>query len=320
MRKVVVLILFASLTTNACIAQRMDNLASFRDVKSAKYFRFHYDNDVIAQTDANYTQGTGFELVAPFFRRNPLNYLFHQPKHAEIRYGLALEHIGFTPKNYELSDIEFGDRPFAAAIMLESFMIAIDTLKRSRFISSISIGFVGPLAFGEQMQVGIHKAIGNQIPLGWRHQIQNDIVINYEIAFEKQLWRFRELFSLQANASAKLGTLFTNGSVGVNLTFGRINSPFSSILKRNGFKLYAYVQPLISVVGYDATLQGGVFNKMSAYTIPNREVERFTGQFNYGIVLKTKSLYFEFTRSVITREFETGTSASWGGLKIGFTL
>jgi hypothetical protein len=121
MRNVVVLILFASLSANNCTAQRIDNLASFRDVKSAKYFRFHYDNDLFAFTDANYTQGTGFELVAPFIRRNPMNYLFHQPKGAEIRYGLALEHIGFTPINYELPNIQFDDRPFAAAIMLESF-------------------------------------------------------------------------------------------------------------------------------------------------------------------------------------------------------
>ena len=302
------------------MAQKIDNLVSFRDIKSSNYFRFHYDNDFFAATDENYTQGYNFELVSPYFKKNPLNHLFYKPKDVEIRYGLAIEHVGYTPNHYELPDIQFGDRPFAAAIMLKSFMIAIDIIKTSRFTSSFNIGFMGPAAFGEEMQVGIHKATGNKTPLGWRHQIKNDIVINYEINYEKQLVKYRDLFTLQVNAGAKLGTLFTNGSVGFNTTFGIINAPFSSINKRNRFKLYIYAQPLANIVGYDATLQGGVFNKRSPYTISSGDVERFTGQFNYGIVLKTKTLYFEYSRSAITKEFKTGSSAKWGGFKIGFTL
>ncbi len=301
-------------------AQKIDNLASFRDIKSDNYFRFNYDNDYFAATDRNYTQGYSFELVAPFFSKNPVNHLFYNPQDAEKRYGLAVEHIGFTPDNYELPEIQLGDRPFAAAIMLKSFVISTDSENRSRFTSSMSLGIIGPGAFGREMQTEIHEATGNKIPLGWRNQIKNDVVVNYEVGYERQLVRFHDLFSLQAMGNVKLGTLFTNGSLGLNATLGLINDSFSVSSKRNGFNLYAYARPALNVIGYDATLQGGVFNRQSVYTISSGNVERFTGRLDYGLVLKTRTLYFEYTRSAITSEFAGGEAYKWGGIRVGFTL
>ncbi|GEQ85847.1 hypothetical protein ULMS_13550 [Patiriisocius marinistellae] len=297
-------------------------MVSFRDIKSANYFRFNYDNDFFAATDENYTQGYSLELVLPYFKTNPFNHLFYKQNDeaTETRYGLAVEHLGFTPNRYELPEVQVGDRPFAASIMLKSFMIATNTEKRTRFTSSFNLGFMGPAAFGEEMQVGIHKATGNKTPLGWRHQIKNDIVLNYEIGYEKQLLNLSDLFSLQATTNAKVGTLFTNASLGLNTTFGIINQPFASITERSGFKIYGYAQPIVSLIGYDATLQGGVFNKKSPYTIASKDVERVTGQFNYGLVIKTKTLYFEYSQAIITKEFVTGSTAKWGGIKIGFTF
>jgi len=74
------------------------------------------------------------------------------------------------------------------------------------------------------------------------------------------------------------------------------------------------------VIGYDATLQGGLFNRKSVYNVSSNDIERFTATFNYGFVVQTKTLYFEYARSAITREFESGSSAKYGGIKIGFTF
>lgn len=320
MRKVCALILLVVVVPSIGIAQKIDNLASFRDIKSVRYFRFNYENDLFAGSDKDYTQGYSLELLTPFLTNNPINYIFFKPKKSEVRFGLAFEHIGFTPDRYDLKDIQYGDRPFASAMMLKSFMIAVDTLHASRFTSSFSIGIIGPTTLGKEVQTAIHKVTGSVMPEGWHNQVKNDVVLNYEAGYEKQLLKYRDLFSLQANANAKLGTLFTNGSLGFNTTFGIINSPFLPGNKRKKFVMYVYAQPLINVVGYDATLQGGVFNGKSPYTIPAEDIERFTGQLNYGVVIKFKALYFEYSRSVITREFETGSSANWGGLRCGFTF
>ena len=316
MKKALFLIVFLP---SVLYSQKIDNLVSYRDMEIDRYFRFNYDNDYFDATDRNYTQGYSFEMVLPILSKNPLNRLLIAPKDNVKRYGVAIEHIGYTPRYYERPEIQYGDRPFAAAIMLKSFVTTTNTKRKSRISSTLSLGLIGTGAFGKEMQEGIHKATGNDMPLGWAHQIKNDVVINYKLQYEKQLLCYHELWALQVQASANLGTLFTNASMGMNSTFGILNNAFSENTKK-GFRVYGYAQPVISVIGYDATLQGGVFNKKSPYIIQSNAVERFTAQFDYGLVLKTRTLYFEYSRSLITREFESGTPAGWGGIKIGFAF
>ena len=300
--------------------QKIDNMASFRDIKSSNYFRFHYDNDYFTSQDRDYTQGYNFELVSPKLIKNPIQYLLVSPKNSEFKYGLSLEHIGFTPDNIAGDAIQFGDRPFAAAIMLKSFCIAVDTLHTSRIVSSLNLGIIGPGAFGGDMQTAIHKATGNTIPRGWHNQIKNDVVINYELSYEKQLLRFHDFFTIQTNTTLRLGTLFTNASFGINTTIGIINSPFTSVKNKNKFQLYIFAQPLVNIIGYDATLQGGLFNHKSVYTINDSDIERLTLQNNFGIVLQYHGLYLEYTRTMLTREFTTGNVNKWGGIRIGVKL
>ncbi len=301
-------------------AQKIDHFSSFRTIGSEQYFRFHYDNDFFAATDENYTQGYNFEVVSPVFKNNPLKFLLIQPKQFETKYGLAIEHVGYTPNHYELPEIQYGDRPFAAAIMLKSFTISKQAEKKLRVYSSLSLGWIGPGAFGEEMQVGIHELTGNKEPLGWRHQIKNDVVLNYKVGIEKQLFHITDYASVQAQSHLQIGSLFTNVSVGANLIIGHFTPLFSSEATKKNVQIYAYTQPVFSIIGYDATLQGGVFNRESPYTISSNAVERFTAQFNFGLVIQTQSLYFEYTRSSISKEFETGETAKWGGFRVGFTF
>lgn len=314
------LLVLSTVFCTALRSQKIDHLTSFRSIKSDTYFRFNYENDFFAATDKNYTQGYNFELATPFFKQNPINYLIIKPKNSGVTYGIALEHIGFTPSDFVSPEIQFGDRPFAAAIMLKSFSIATDTLHKKRIAQSFSLGLIGPGAFGKEMQVEIHRATGNKTPGGWDNQIKNDVVLNYRLDYEKPVYRYTNFFAVNAQATVQLGTLFTNASFGLNTTIGLINLPFSSTKDRNGFQFYAYAQPILTAVGYDATLQGGLINRESPYTFKSSAIERFTGQFNYGLILKTRTLYFEYARTNLTREFDSGTSSKGGGFKIGFTF
>lgn len=320
MRSLLFFILILFSFPHQFFGQKIDNLASFRNMESESYFRLNYDNDYFAASDRNYTQGYSLELVSPGLIKNPVNHLFFKNDTGRNRYGIAVEHIGFTPHNIKSPEIQEGDRPFAAAIMLKSFMISTNSENRSRFSTSLSLGIIGPGAFGKEMQTEIHKATGNVIPLGWRNQIKNDMVLNYEVGYEKQLFRYRHYFSVQSNSGLQVGTLFTNASVGFNTSAGIINASFSSEENPKRFQIYLYAQPLLKIVGYDATLQGGIFNNDSPYTISAEEIERITAQASFGIVIKINSIYLEYTRTSITREFETGRPANWGGIRLGFGI
>jgi lipid A 3-O-deacylase len=305
--------------TNVFFAQKIDNTVSFRDIKSNGYFRFLYDNDFFTASDLYYTQGYTFELVKPWLKGNPVNKLLLKPKDSEIRYGLSFEQTGYIPTDISANVILYGDRPYAATIALKSFTIATDTISKSRLISSLTTGMIGPVAMGDEMQTGIHKWIGDELPMGWQYQIKNDIVLDYELAYEKQLLQFSRLLRINLDAKARLGTLNTYATAGINATLGLINSPFTSSKSKKTFQAYLYSQPVVKAVGYDATLQGGLLTN-SPYTIPNSDVERIVMQNNYGIVIQFWKLYFEYSRTDITKEFKTGSAHKWGGFKIGFTI
>jgi len=298
-------------------AQKIDNLASFRDINSKHYFRFSYDNDFFNQTDKNYTQGYNFELVNPIFSKNPLNFLFIKPKGYDLKHGLCIEHIGFTPSSIGSPVIQYNDRPFAAAIMFKSFLVATSHEKQLRISSSLNTGFIGPLAFGDEMQTAIHKANNGVEPRGWRHQIANDAVVNYELGIEKQLLQIDNYFALRANTNFRLGTLFTNASAGVNVSLGLINHPFNPAQKNHKLNAYVYAQPNIYAIGYDATMQGGLFNQSSVYTISATDIVLYPTAFNWGIVISYAGIYLEYAKAELTKEFAQGAPAGWGGLKLG---
>lgn len=310
------LLLFSILS----FSQRIDNTASFREIKSNHYFRYYFDNDFFANTDYYYTQGQNFELVSPKLLKNPVNYLFIKLKNSEQKYGLSFEQVGFTPTDIVSNEILYDDRPYAAAVMLKSFLISTDTVHKTTFSSILTIGIIGPFTFGREIQSKIHEWIGRDIPSGWQYQIQNDLILNYEISHEKQLYRLNNLFSLNSNAKLRLGTMNTNISGGLTTTFGKKNSPIISQKNKNNFQIYGYWQGLVTAVGYDASLQGGLFNQNSPYVITNENMKRFTFQNNFGIILHSKTFYLEYYRSWLSKEFKAGRKHEWGGIRIGFTL
>lgn len=311
-------ILFFLLFSIALHAQKIDNTASFRDMQSDRYFRINYENDFFTSSDLYYTQGYQLELVTPWLRKNPVNRLFLKLKDSEQKYGLLFENLGYIPTSIKETGIQYGDRPYAATIGIKSFLISTDTVGKLRLTSSLVLGMIGPVALGNEIQTGIHRRIGDDIPQGWHNQIANDVVLDYEVAFEKQLLNYNNLVRLNLDTKAHLGTLHTYASTGVNAAFGLLNNPFTVGEKRT-FAAYVFAQPRLKIIGYDATLQGGLFSK-SPYTIPARSIERFVFENNYGIIVQFRTLYFEYFRNDITKEFKTGGSHKWGGFKIGFTI
>lgn len=322
MRIIFLLFLLFVLSPGWSSAQRIDHTAAFRSLQNDKgYFRFHYDNDFFAKakTDYYYTQGYSFEVGSPVFRYNPLSKMLLRFKGSTPTYGLAFEHFGFTPTSIRSNEILVGDRPFAGVILLKSFAISVDTAHRQRLSSVLSTGMIGPAAFAGQMQAYIHRRTGNIDPQGWQFQIHNDVAINYELHHERQLLEVPHLLSLHSDARLRLGTLSDKVQAGFTLTLGKFDSPLTSSTKsaNRNFQFYLYSQSLGSAVGYDATLQGGLFNRNSPYTLKGSELNRFIFQNNYGIVLHFWKIYAEYYRTYLSREFKSGREHSWGGVKLG---
>jgi len=309
------------LLPSLCPAQAIDNTLSYKSINSDSYFRINYENDFFSGTDLYYTQGIHLELVSPWVKHFPFSWLLLHPHYSYIRYGIGVEHDGYTPRSYSNPDILYGDRPYAGCFFLKTFLTATDSTHNQRWSTAISTGVIGQAAGGMEMQTAIHRWLHDVTPRGWPNQIHNDAIINYQADYEKQLLSYGHIFSLDADAMARAGTLSDKAAIGTTLMVGYFDSPFkTTTATKNNFRIYAYEHPEIDLVGYDATLQGGMFDHTSPYTIPAANITRTTFQNRFGIVVIYRRFYLEYFQSLITREFTTEDYHVWGGVQVAFGL
>ena len=314
---IILLIVYSSSTK----AQLIDNSSTFRNINSSSYFRFHYDNDFFTKTDQYYTQGITFDFVSPGIKHFFLSKLLWKPYSGSPQYGVTVNLFGYTPTSIASDNILYGDRPFDANISLKTFLIQADETNKQQVSTALSIGVMGPWALGYEIQHGIHKWLKNPLPHGWQYQIKNDVIINYQLNYEKQLLSTGNNFLLNTTAEARLGTLNDRLGGGFNFMAGRFNKRFLPIAgSKRKAEYYFYAQSRANVVGYDASLQGGLFNRSSPYIISAADVSRVTFQADAGVIVNFKKLYLSYTQSFLTKEFRTGKYHRWGGISMGFSL
>ncbi len=302
-------------------AQRISNTVLYRNVSSQKYFRLYYENDYFSTTDKYYTQGINLEYVHPVIGNFFTSRLLIRSTSKEVKFGVSLEQEGYTPTSIAHSEILTGDRPFAACLFLKTFSIVNDPTRRERVSSSLSAGVIGPIAGGKAIQETLHRWINYTMPQGWQHQIRNDAILNYQIEYERGLFVRENYFSLSGKAGARVGTFNTKAYAGAIIMTGYFDDPFKNFSNRKRKnQVYLYVEPLLNIVGHDATLQGGLFNRTSPYTIASNDINRVVFQGNTGLVFKINTVHLEYFQSFLTKEFKTGNSHLWGGIRIGWYL
>ncbi len=308
------------------------NDTSITQAKSDRYFRYNYDNDFFTALDRYYTQGVYIELIMPIIRKSPFSKtLIPLKKNALNYYGLNIEQDGFTPRSIRHEGIWVGERPFASVFFVSHFLHSIDTEKKRKLTTRLDLGIIGPDAGNENVQKGIHYALDNIQPLGWENQIALDYVVNYNAQIEQEIYS-RNKIELIAFANARVGTLYDDIAGGAILRLGWMQPYFKNLgmtKQRAGegirrYQFYIYSKAQMKVVGYNATLQGGMFNKNSVYTIPSDDIQRAVALGQFGLVFAFRRVSFEYSRVYIgseftnklVGEFDNGKSHGWGHIAI----
>jgi lipid A 3-O-deacylase len=301
--------------------QAISNANSFKNIARDGYLRVCYENDFFTAIDEYYTQGIDMELVLPQFSRLITNKVLINPHFTYTRYGVGFQHNGYTPSSISSDDILYGDRPFAGVLLLKTFLTAIDTIYQQRFTSTLYGGAIGRPALAGEMQLFIHRGLNNLLPRGWNNQIHDDLAINYSLDYEKQLAAIKNYLSLSASGNFNFGTLNCSGGVGATLMAGYFLSPFGNKRAANtDFQIYLYDRPEVNMVGYDATLQGGMFNRTSPYVIAESRLSRPTFRNRYGFIMSYQGIYVEYFLAQISKEFATGKKHAFGGVQLTVAL
>jgi hypothetical protein len=293
----------------------------------------NFDNDIFDYTDRFYTNGIRIDLITPLFQANPVNFLLPPyPRQAVNYYGLSVVQNMYTPSTTKTGGIKTGDRPYAAYLYAGFFKITNDTARDFRMTSELDLGIIGPDSYGEWVQRSFHNSVPtNNEPLGWEYQIRNDLVLNYSIALQKGLVSTGHL-ELIATGKGSLGTLYTNISGGIFLRTGWLNNWFSDPLPltkqeiiRQGnnsrpFQFSLFLKANGQLTGYDATLQGGMFDKTSVYTIPDTEISRVVFNGSAGLSMEYLGIGLDLEQFLLSPEFHDGLWHKWVHIALKFSL
>ncbi|MGK0411902.1 MAG: lipid A 3-O-deacylase [Polaribacter sp.] len=241
--------------------------------KFSKEISLVTDNDLYVSVDRDryYTNGTFINYR--YLAKNKNENL--EKKIIELQIGQEM----YTPNKAIVQDITLHDRPFAA-YLYGSFNIK-RVYKKNRILNtSVQVGFVGPSAFGEELQGFIHEIYNFDEAVGWQYQIQNAFALNFDaehVSFLAQN-KAHTLDVFWVN-STRLGTVYTNVSSGLNMRFGLVklqkmmNSiAFNTHLNDNStnykreIESFFFIKPTLRYALYDATIQGSFLNTNSEVT------------------------------------------------------
>lgn len=296
---------------------------SLRPTSPTRRLACTYANDFFFGTDYYFTQGITLDWVSPALARLPASRLLPRGPAGSTRYhGLALRYDGFTPLRIADKNIRRGDRPYAAYVYVSLYRLSNQAIKKQRLTTALDIGFIGPAAGGQLIQTKLHEWTGATPPLGWGYQVHNDAVLGYRVAYEKQLLAAGRLAELIGTAEVSLGTLFTYAGAGGKVRIGQFTPYFASLDAAEATRQPAlrpwqcYAQATLEgrLVGYDATLQGGLLNRSSPYTLAASSVRHAVLRSTGSLVVAHKGLIFTATATYVGAEFAGARSHRWGML------
>lgn len=309
--------------------------ATAQQANDKKSLRIHWDNDYINVrgdgTDRYYTNGIRLDY---FYTKKqkanfPSSLLLNISKDNNNIFGWGLAQFMFTPRNIDIADIQYNDRPYAGALYGIHSLQSTDTGKKTRVSSEIRFGVIGPLSFAKETQTWVHNAFNYTKPLGWDNQVPNDIILNYNISIEKQMLRPSKKMLLTGVIETYSGTIYNAAGAGFMLRLGKFNNYLEGIpellaRKKNTSQVYVFMKPAIRIVLSNALLQGGLINQISqqkkGYTLSKDQIERLLPLYDAGVTFERLNFSITISQKFIGPEFKGQYTQEFGNLTMQFKI
>ena len=285
-------------------------------------FSVSFENDMFNKMDWYYTNGLQFLLYHESLEKSPFDRVllpFKIRENDRAWYGLSLRQELFTPTDLEDDSIRAGDHPYAATLTLTQQRVVNRPESGTRFTTGLRVGILGPAALGFFAQDVIHRITPSNPPKGWDYQVQNDIVLNYDFMVDKEILRDGvSVFGLKG--MARMGTLHTDFSGGFWYRLDTGQDYFERLgpSTDNPINLYFQMQGTGRMVVYDATLQGGLFNKTSPYIIPAESVHRLVADNNMALLLQIRGHQLGLYQNITSSRFRESAWQGWLGINYNY--
>ncbi len=284
------------------------------------------DNDLYTSTvnDKYYTNG--FELYYRYL--NPIKKDNIAKKITEFRIAQYI----YNPQTIRADNFFVNDRPFAGLLFAEA---GIHQFYNNQSVLKLNgqIGFMGQNAFGEEVQERFHETFGYDEVEGWRHQIDDALLIQAEFFYGKKLATLNQKNTLDvlAQAEIKVGTILNEITLGPVLRIGfkkllpiSESNLYDAALRydkqyRETSEFYFFISPKVNYQMYDATIQGGLFNDNSPVTFPLIPF-RFQGE--AGFKYRKNNWNFHYTFNYTTQEADNIVNMGYyyGSIGVGYLM
>lgn len=191
------------------------------------------DNDAFGHSDDQYTSGLAISYVpkpVASFEQTSLpdavgswledRWFFNDEDQRFVIYSLS--HRLFTPTDLSAKQLVKDDIPYSA--LLYGTAVVGSQSRDSLNALSLSVGVVGPLAYGEEVQSAMHGLIDSAEPEGWDNQLENELLVNVGFDSRRRLASFgaRGGFGgdFLGSVSGTLGNLQTQATVATTFRAG----------------------------------------------------------------------------------------------------
>ncbi len=304
-------------------SQRTENAIYFCDKKSRIVLEI--ENDMLFNTDSYYTSGQALSYTNKNFKKTPTQLLLNLiiKKDVDIT-GIGFQQRIYTPYSIEQPNLIDNDRPYSAYILLTNYSVFINVKHKIILSNELGIGVMGPAALGEQSQSFIHKLIDSPAPIGWENQLNNAFLIDYTFRLEKSFFNGFVAEHFIPYLETRIGTLTDNVKLGMKLRFGNKNkSVLDHANKRSIERKLSWEWILganLKGVFYDATLEGGLFNKDESLPLPKQDIIEQQYQLRMGINIYYKCFSFRYMINYNSKNFANSITHKYGSANFGFAF
>jgi hypothetical protein len=230
----------------------------------SQQFGFKSDNDAYLATgqDKYYTNGIFISYRFANNQKKENSALAKQITQVELGQKMYNAQSGYIP------DMVYVDRPITAYLYAGASKHWFYRSENSLSLG-VQLGTIGPNSLGRQAQELIHKIGGFYPPKGWEYQLNNEIGLNFNMAYTHFLQRSpTKKLDLSINTGANLGNTFSGLSAGFTLRTGRMNALNATAYNRSNLsdatstnEFFFFAKPQLDWVAYDASISGGLFRK-----------------------------------------------------------
>ncbi len=301
------------------------------------------ENDTFTGSDNNYTNGIGLGWSTDevgtygegsFVRRwtgfwSFLPFVLDEGYRTYASWTVGQEM--HTPDDISDPNPPLTDQPYAGVLYLDSILAARGHRWEHRW--SLRLGVVGPASQADDTQDWFHDLTGSDEPMGWDHQLPDELILNagYDAAYmlvERDLGGSAE-FRLVPAGGAAVGNFFTGASLGLYGEVGwNLVDAFGISALRGGFDTSTTLG-VGPIENWSFSFFGGLGGFGVAHYLPldgtvfkdSRSVdsEPFVGSASYGLTLRRGRFVLGLAKTYSTEAFETQTeNAEYGTLSVAW--